>query len=116
MRAILASHHIPAVGCGADPESAISMAPSVLKGELAMTQSEKWPILRTYFSDREDSLSEIENKKTEEAVDRCRELAKEIKSIRLQKKINRCTDVSSLADFQMSLERAASVTRTERCR
>ena len=38
-----------------------------------------------------------------------RELAREIKSILLQKKINRCTDVPSLADFQVSLERAASV-------
>ena len=46
---------------------------------------------------------------TEEAVDRCRELAREIKLVLLEKKINRCTGVSSLADFQVSLERAASV-------
>ena len=55
------------------------------------------------------SLYEIENKVTEEAVDRCRELARKINSVLLEKKINRRIDVSSLADFQVSLERAASV-------
>jgi hypothetical protein len=52
MRAITASHHVPADGCGA---------------------------------------------------------AREINSVLLEKKINRRIDVSSLADFQVSLERAASV-------
>jgi hypothetical protein len=36
-------------------------------------------------------------------------LVSEIKSILLHKKNNECIDVSSLADFQVSLERAASV-------
>ena len=78
-----------------------------------MTQSEQFPDFEAYLQDllrrSRRSLYEIENKVTEEAVDRCRELAREIKSILLQKKINRCTDVPSLADFQVSLERAASV-------
>ena len=78
-----------------------------------MSQSEKFPDFEAYLQDllrrSRRSLSEIENKATEDAHDRCRELAKEIKSILLQKKMNRSTDVSSLADFQVSLERAASV-------
>ena len=44
-----------------------------------------------------------------------RELAREIKSILLQKKINRCTDVPSLADFQVSLERAGGHTFSSAC-
>jgi hypothetical protein len=52
MRAIIASHHVPADGCGA---------------------------------------------------------TREINSVLLEKKINRRIDVSSLVDFQVSLERAASV-------
>lgn len=78
-----------------------------------MSQSEKFPDFEAYLQDllrrSRRSISEIENKVKEDALERCRELAKEIKSILLQKKINRCTDVSSLADFQVSLERAASV-------
>jgi hypothetical protein len=78
-----------------------------------MTQSEKFPGFEVYLQDllhrSRTSLSEIENPDAEAALDRCRELVSEIKSILLHKKNHQCIDVSSLADFQVSLERAASV-------
>jgi hypothetical protein len=78
-----------------------------------MTQGEKFPDFEAYLQDllrrSRRSLSEIEKQETEAALDRCRELVSEIKSILLHKKNNECIDVSSLADFQVSLERAASV-------
>jgi hypothetical protein len=78
-----------------------------------MTQSEKFPGFEAYLQEllhrSKTSLSEIENQETEAALDRCRELVSEIKSILLHKKNRQCIDVSSLADFQVSLERAVSV-------
>jgi hypothetical protein len=78
-----------------------------------MSQGEKFPDFEAYLQDllhrSRTSLSEIEKQETEAALDRCRELVGEIKSILLHKNSNECIDVSSLADFQVSLERAASV-------
>jgi hypothetical protein len=78
-----------------------------------MTQSEKFPGFEAYLQDllhrSRTSLSDIENQETQAALDRCRELVSEIKSILLHTKNHQCIDVSCLADFQVSLERAASV-------
>jgi hypothetical protein len=54
------------------------------------------------------SLSEIEKMGTEAALDRCRELAGQVRS-QLKKFPAHTVDLQSLADFQVSLERAYSV-------
>jgi len=54
------------------------------------------------------SLSEIEKLGTGAALDRCRELAAQIQS-QLKKMPGQSVDIQSLADFQVSLERACSV-------
>jgi hypothetical protein len=78
-----------------------------------MTKGEKFSDFEAYLQDllhrSRRSLSEIEKQETAAALDRCRELVSQIKSNLLHKKNNQCTDVSSLADLQVSLERAASV-------
>jgi hypothetical protein len=66
-----------------------------------------------YLKDRQwrtrRSQSEIEKVGTKAALDRCRELARQIQADLLTKKNDHFVDVLSLADFQVSLERAASV-------
>jgi hypothetical protein len=54
------------------------------------------------------SLSEIEKLGTEGALDRCRALASQVQSS-LHKMSDHTIDMHALADFQVSLERAASV-------
>ena len=55
------------------------------------------------------SLSEIEKLGTGTALHRCRELAREIQSRLHDRKPRHFDDVFSIADLQVSLERAASV-------
>jgi hypothetical protein len=78
-----------------------------------MTHGEKLPDFEAYLQDllrrSRRSLSEIENQATDAALYRCRELVDEIKSTLLHKKNNQRIDLASLADLQVSLERAASV-------
>jgi hypothetical protein len=54
------------------------------------------------------SLSEIEKLGTDAALKRCRELACQIQSGLLNRKPGHFGNILSLADFQVSLERAAS--------
>jgi hypothetical protein len=54
------------------------------------------------------SLSEIEKGGTEAALDRCRELASQVRS-RLHSMPDHAVDIHPLADFQVSLERAYTV-------
>jgi len=54
------------------------------------------------------SLSEIEKGGTEAALDRCRELASQVRS-RLHSMSEHAVGIHSLADFQVSLERACTV-------
>src|SRR3981081_1067469 len=54
------------------------------------------------------SLSEVEKVGTGAALDRCRELARHVRSD-LNRMPDPPIDIQSLADFQVSLERAASV-------
>jgi hypothetical protein len=55
------------------------------------------------------SLSEIEKLGTEAALNRCRDLAREIQSRLHDRKPGHFGDVFSIADLQVSLERAASL-------
>jgi hypothetical protein len=55
------------------------------------------------------SLSQIEKLGTETALSRCRELACEIQSRLHNQVLGQTADVMSIADLQVSLERAASV-------
>jgi hypothetical protein len=55
------------------------------------------------------SMSEIERTGTDAALNRCRELARQLKTELARKRIDHFIDVLSLADFQVSLERAAFV-------
>jgi hypothetical protein len=77
-----------------------------------MTKSEKpsefGAYLRELLNRSQTSLSDIEKMETEAALDRCRELAHEVQSA-LKKKPDHLVDVESLADFQVSLERAISL-------
>jgi hypothetical protein len=83
------------------------------KGDGLMTQGETPPDFEAYLQDllrrSTRSLSEVENQATDAALYRCRKLVGEIKSTLLHKKNNQRIDLASLADFQVSLERAASV-------
>jgi hypothetical protein len=54
------------------------------------------------------SLSEIEKLGTDAALDRCRDLASQVQA-QLRKLPRHTVDIQSLADFQVSLERACSV-------
>jgi hypothetical protein len=66
----------------------------------------------SYLEDRQRrtrrSLSAIEKVGTKAALNRCRELARQIQSDLLNKKPEQFLDLLCLADFQVSLERAAS--------
>ena len=66
-----------------------------------------------YLTDRQDKTSrsaeEIEKNGARAALDRCRVLARQIQSELLNKKPEDFVDVLALADFQVSIERAASV-------
>jgi hypothetical protein len=67
----------------------------------------------TYLKERnrrtKTALSAIEKAGTEAALDRCRALARRIQADLRHKKPEHFVNVMSLADFQVSLERAASV-------
>jgi hypothetical protein len=67
----------------------------------------------TYLKDREDkretSSCPIEKAGTKAALDRCRMLADRIASDLREKKPEHFVNILSLAEFQASLERAASV-------
>jgi len=68
---------------------------------------------KTYLKDRErgikTSLSAIEKRGALAALDRCRLLADQIESDLRGKKVEHFVNISALADFQASLEHAASV-------
>ena len=55
------------------------------------------------------SISEIERTGTDAALNRCRELARQLQTELARKRTGNFVDVMSLADFQVSLERAAFV-------
>jgi hypothetical protein len=78
-----------------------------------MSKREQYSEFEAYLDDRQGrtkrSLSAIEKVGTKAALDRCRELARQIQSDLRNKKPDHFVDVLSLADFQVSLERAASV-------
>ena len=71
----------------------------------------------TYLKERnrrtQTALSAIEKAGTEAALDRCRALARRIQADLRHKKPEHFVNVMSLADFQVSLERAASVLECE---
>jgi hypothetical protein len=64
-----------------------------------------------YLKDRQEktslSRSEIERNGTEAALDRCRELALRIQSELSSRSAEDFVDLLALADFQVSIERAA---------
>jgi hypothetical protein len=66
-----------------------------------------------YLADRRDKTSksaqEIEKNGTQAALDRCRTLARQIQSELLNRKAADFVDLLALADFQVSIERAACV-------
>jgi hypothetical protein len=78
-----------------------------------MGKGKRFSEFEAYLQERQRgtrrSQSEIEKIGTKAALDRCRELARQIQADLLTKKHDRFVDVMSLADFQVSLERAASV-------
>jgi ERCC4-type nuclease len=55
------------------------------------------------------SMFEIERTGTEAALNRCRELARQLQTELARKRTDHFVDMLSLADFQVSLERAAFV-------
>ena len=55
------------------------------------------------------SMFEIERTGTEAALNRCRELARQLQTELARKRTDDFVDTLSLADFQVSLERAAFV-------
>src|SRR4051794_36516797 len=65
--------------------------------------------LRERASRAKKSISEIERTGTEAALHRCLELASQLKMELSDKRRDHFVDVMSLADFQVSLERAAFV-------
>lgn len=81
--------------------------------EAPMLKTERTSAFETYVKDRNrrtsTALSAIEKTGTEAALDRCRTLAHRIQSDLSHKKPEHFVNVMSLADFQVSLERAASV-------
>jgi hypothetical protein len=78
-----------------------------------MVKSDKLSEFEAYLEEQrrgiKRSLSHIEKVGTETALNRCRELAGEIQSRLHDRKPGLIGDVSSIADLQVSLERAASV-------
>jgi streptomycin 6-kinase len=78
-----------------------------------MGKSDQFSEFEAYLEEQrlgiERSLSEIEKLGTDDALKRCRELACQIQSGLLNRKPGHFSNILSLADFQVSLERAASV-------
>jgi hypothetical protein len=78
-----------------------------------MGKSDQFSEFEAYLEEQrlgiERSLSEIEKLGTDGALKRCRELACQIQSGLLNRKPGHFVNILSLADFQVSLERAASV-------
>jgi hypothetical protein len=78
-----------------------------------MHKSEQICDFKSYLTEREcmttATLSAIEKAGVEAALDRCRALADRIRGDLLNKRPEHFVSVWSLADFQVSLERAASV-------
>jgi hypothetical protein len=81
--------------------------------EAPRLKSERNSDFETYLKERNRrtsaALSAIEKAGTEAALDRCRALAHRIQTDLRDKKPEHFMNVMSLADFQVSLERAASV-------
>jgi hypothetical protein len=81
--------------------------------EAPMLKSERISEFERYLKERNrrtsTALSVIEKAGTEAALDRCRTLAHQIQTDLRHKKPEHFMNVMSLADFQVSLERAASV-------
>jgi hypothetical protein len=81
--------------------------------EAPRLKSERNSDFETYLKERNrrtsTALSAIEKAGTEAALDRCRALAHRIQTGLRDKKPEHFMNVMSLADFQVSLERAASV-------
>jgi hypothetical protein len=65
--------------------------------------------LRESARSTKQSISEIERTGTEAALNRCRDLARQLQTELSGKRTEDFLDVMSLADFQVSLERAAFV-------
>ena len=84
-----------------------------IHGEANVGKDDQFSKLDAYLQDqqrgRKRSLSEIEKVGTIAALNRCRELARQIQSGLVNKSSERLIHSESLADFQVSLERAASV-------
>jgi hypothetical protein len=79
-----------------------------------MHKRQQFSAFQSYLKDRERRikrlLSAIEKRGVEGALDRCRVLVDQInRDLRGKKFGHFVNDVSSLADFQVSLERAASL-------
>jgi uncharacterized protein YyaL (SSP411 family) len=79
-----------------------------------MHKRQQFSAFQSYLKDRERRinrlLSAIEMRGVEEALDRCRLLVDQINRDLRDKKFGHfVNDVSSLADFQVSIERAASL-------
>jgi hypothetical protein len=78
-----------------------------------MGKSDQFSEFEAYLEEQrrgiERSLSEIEKLGTDAALKRCQELACQIQSDLLNRKPGHFSNILSLADFQVSLERAASV-------
>lgn len=84
-----------------------------------MRKEKQFSEFESYLEDRERmasaSLSAIEKAGTEAALNRCRALAHRIHCDLRNKKPEHFVDVWALADFQVALERAASVLE-QKCR
>jgi hypothetical protein len=79
----------------------------------SMSKDQQFSEFEAYLKDRQwrtrRSQSEIEKVGTKAALVRCRELARQIQSDLLKKSPDDFVDLLALADFQVSIERAASV-------
>jgi hypothetical protein len=78
-----------------------------------MRKGEQLSEFEAYLDDRSRrtraSLSAIEKAGTDAALNRCRVLARQIQSDLRKKNPDDFVDLLALADFQVSIERAASV-------
>ena len=78
-----------------------------------MRKGEQMSDYKSYLNERQRmttaTLSEIEKAGIEAALERCRALAHKIRGDLYNKRPEHFVSVWSLADFQVSLERAASV-------
>lgn len=88
--------------------------------EAPMLKSERISEFERYLKERNrrtsTALSVIEKAGTEAALDKCRMLAHQIQTDLRHKKPEHFMNVMSLADFQVSLERAASVLKHQTSR